>query len=451
MRALLLLLALLGQDPDQSDRGPGWLLIRGEPDKVGFLTYERIAEVYLGDAPVRIVRPDEVRESGEVEPDPATSRLVIGTPANNTLAARLTAALGMTVSDEHIAYAGRKCERGMGLVVLTEDPDGQGQLLLMTGVDEEGVFACFQAPLSLGETGWVIIRERQVYASGSIPLSFDTSRPRVIRLDREAEYLVEASLRVRGDERFLRIARGFGGYEDVFARAGMPDLVAYGRWLVRSQATLARAKEFFDDRDLEGEILEAHRRCTELLGTTTGPRPAYFVMYGRPDGTNARAFEADPVTGRRRVLFNLCALARRRHFDAAILHETVHTRQGASGPTLLERALFEGVPTYLSQVIDPTLSDADALLWAPESLRAAREHHDAILTAFRAKAASTDRAEHTEFMLLDVPLSSVPGAPSRTAYYVAWLAARAWRTANPERSPADLLTVPAEEIFAALD
>lgn len=145
------------------------------------------------------------------------------------------------------------------------------------------------------------------------------------------------------------------------------------------------------------------------------------------------------------------ALARRRHFDAAVIHETVHTYQGSVGPTLLERAIFEGVPTYLTQVVDPTLTDYDVLLWSPEELRAAREHHDAILTAIRELADSSDPAVHTPYMILHSQPARIPGAPSRSAYYIAWLAAKAWHEAHPDRPPADLLTVPAKEIFAALE
>lgn len=454
---ILASLVLLAPSPaGQTGARDEWLLVRGSADRVGSLTYERIARVYLAGAPCRIVRPAEA--AGDV----ATSRLVIGTPTDNDLAARLAQALGITVAADRLVYAGWSCEPGDGLVILTQDPDGEGRLMLMTGVDAEGVFACFRAPISLTEMGWLLIRERieqdgvrtglyQVVANGTIPLRFDTSVPAIVRLDREAEYLIDEARHVRGDERFLRVARGFRGYEDVFASAGAGDPIAYARWLLgEGNRAIAAADAFFGDRDLDGEILDAYRRCAELKATVSGPRPAYHVLYGYPDGTNARTFEVDPVTGRPRVLFNLCALSTGRRFDAVVIHETVHTLQGAAGLTLLERAVHEGVATYLTQVVDPTLSDAEALLWSPEDLRAARDRRDAIVAAVRELADETDLAVQEPFMVPGSTPARIPGAPSRTAIFAGWLAVRAWREAHPESSPGDLLSTPAAELFATL-
>lgn len=442
---LLTIAATFPVSPAGSSETGEWLLVRGDPPRIGNLTYERIGDLYLGGAPYRVVR---ARDAGG---DPDAGRFVIGTPGDNELVAELAPVLGLDVSGDAIEYAGRRWTAGSGLVLVTEDTDGAGRLILMTGVDAAGVYACFTTNVDVSRRGWVMIRDRRTVASGSPPLRIEDGEPLLVRLDRDAVYLVGAAAGLADDEAALRVGRGLLGYADVLVGATPPDLADYGRWLLGpGRGVVAATDAFFAGRDLEAEVRAAHALCVERLGGRRGPAPAYHLLYGLPDYTNASTQDPDPVTGRPRVRLNLCALARARHFDSALLHETVHTLQALGGRTLLERSMQEGVATFVTQELDPTLGDADALLWSAEDLRAAERHRRAIVAAFERHRDAVDPAITGQFLVLGTPLGEVEGAPSRTGYYVAWLACRAWRKAHPDRPLAELLTADPRDVLAAL-
>ena len=52
---------------------------------------------------------------------------------------------------------------------------------------------------------------------------------------------------------------------------------------------------------------------------------------------------------------------------------------------------------------------------------------------------------------LNGKVESIPGAPSRSGYYVCWLACRAWRDAHPSSTLGDLFFASTDELLAALD
>jgi hypothetical protein len=89
-------------------------------------------------------------------------------------------------------------------------------------------------------------------------------------------------------------------------------------------------------------------------------------------------------------------------------------------------------------------------MWSEKDLKAARLHHDAILAEFRKAHDSRDASVHRHFLQAGSELSGVQGVPSRSGYYIGWLAARAWAEKHPGKSHAELLTASADDIFSAL-
>jgi hypothetical protein len=89
-------------------------------------------------------------------------------------------------------------------------------------------------------------------------------------------------------------------------------------------------------------------------------------------------------------------------------------------------------------------------MWAPEELAAAEGLREELVTAFLRDAISLHPRVQAAWMQLDSPTTPLPGAPTRAAYYVAYLAAKAWLAADPARRPVDLLEVTPAALFGAL-
>jgi hypothetical protein len=174
-------------------------------------------------------------------------------------------------------------------------------------------------------------------------------------------------------------------------------------------------------------------------------------VYGPEHGTNASNFEPDPYHGRPRVQFNLCALMRGERWRSVIVHETVHTLQRSVGPRLVDRAIHEGVATHLSLELAPGLSLADALYWSADELAAAAARAAELRAAFARLADETAPRAISPWVSLGRPPHEVPGAPSRSAYYIGRLAVRAWLRAHPDADARALLAAPVDEVYAALD
>lgn len=473
-RALLSLLLVILLRPTLLAAEPvgpadeAWLLVRGKADAVGALTHERIGQAYLGHASWTLVGADGAAAA------PAASRFVVGTADDNPAVAAILRQLGAAPPEDG-RFLGRRLESGTGLLLVGDDPDGGGRLVLATGADADGVLACFGVRLDMSADGLRWVRSQRDVEPG--PILFDNLLPTIVRLDRDVAPLVgelseadpeigrrrAAALARAGTsatpgptllaDRALHMARLLEGHRFVVEASAHPgvDLLGWSSELLSLHgAALARARSFADAHDLDQLIAVAHETCARELAPWNGPAPVYFVLLGAPHGTNARSFDHDTVTGRPRVLLNLTMLADEGAFETAALHETIHTRQQLGGKRLLDRAVHEGVATRLSQLLRPGTPDHQALMWTEDELARARAHHDAILDAFRDAAASTDPGVHTPFVVLGRRHVAFPAAPSRTGYYVGWLAARAWTDAHPDASPRDLLDASTDEIFAAL-
>jgi hypothetical protein len=115
----------------------------------------------------------------------------------------------------------------------------------------------------------------------------------------------------------------------------------------------------------------------------------------------------------------------------------------------MDRGRREGVATAATQVVDPDVGDAAALLWSEAELAAAVARRAELVRAFRRDAASTDQGLLRAWFTLGVE-PPVAGAPSRSGYYIMWLAARAWLAAHPGAALRELLDAPAEDLLAAL-
>lgn len=440
---LLLIMFLLAFCPVAlgQEKRNAWSLIHGSERT---LPHRKIAQIYLPKATTKIVRDSKWDETTR------TSRLIIGTPTSNRLVKTVLEQLDIKYSDSRLTYQGQTIEGNAGLVVLTDDPDGEGRLALVTGMTDAGVLANFQTnlPYFNRHRGYFVIRNRRVIAKGPIGLKWNTSRPRVVRLDRDFLRLCEEAQNIAGDENVLRIANGLIGYKQVFQAMGSSDLFAMLTDQLKNKERIEHANDFFADRDLTKEITNTFSRTEKLLGGLDGPKPIYFVIYGAL--TNAKTFDHHPQTGRPQVALNLLSLSRGNHWEAAVAHETVHTFQDvARAKTLLAKCVNEGVATYLGQQINPT-SDEDALFWSQEELAAAESRFAAIYRAFDEEKLETNPERIKPFIMLETPLRSVRGAPSRTGYYLAFRACKAWCESNPGKPASALLRATPEEIWAAL-
>lgn len=437
--AALLLLTLVppvsGQDSSEL-----WLLVRSAQEEVATLSWKRIGEAYLSG------RKWELADPKSAAARPATSRLVVGTPDTHPDVRAAAAGVGVAFEGDQLTFRGRTFAAGTGFATFADDPDGGGSLFLICGPDEESVLACFKIRLNLGNTSYVFVRDGQVLETGRLGLVFDTREPRVVRLDRDLEYLLTTGASL-GNEIVIRAARGLAGYGFVF---GTQDMVPLMEQILTDQASLTRAREVFARRDVGKEVVDAWLKCAEAFGGRTPVAPVFYVTFGPVDGTNARGFGYDTITGRFQVMYNLTALAKGDHARAAFVHEAVHTFQDLSGARLIDRVVIEGVACLASEELVPDLAPVDALLWNDEDLAAAEERRDEILAAFADVAETTDDETLYPWMQLGVPLDAVPGAPSRCGYYLGWLAARAWLEADPERDLAGLLRAAPEDVLGAL-
>ena len=442
--AALGLAAWLAPSPPPSD---GWLLVRGHEELAQPLTYRRIAELYLKGESVRIAESDGARDGRE------PSRMLVGTPADNPLLAELLPELGVAVEPDALVYRGHRIGPERGLVIVRDDVDGNGTLSVLTGVRPQGVFACFTVMLDIRRAGFTIVERNTKIAVGDVTGELDTSRPIVVRLDVALERLLADAAGWSAGEAELHAARGLAGYAFVFRAAGGEGYVTERH--VRScredrgdRATYAR--RFFASTDVTARILEHYEWLSEIVARD-GPAPVFYVLNDPEVRTNGKTFDADPVTGRPSVLFNLAALAGDGSFDTIVLHEGLHTFQAPDpGPTrVVDRGMREGAATLGTQLVS-TIGGAAALLWTEEQLAAAEARRDAIVSAFRRDAASTDPALLRAWFTLDVD-PPVAGAPSRSGYFVMWLAARAWMEANPDAGVAELLAAAPDEVLAALD
>jgi len=139
-----------------------------------------------------------------------------------------------------------------------------------------------------------------------------------------------------------------------------------------------------------------------------------------------------------------------REWDVAILHESVHTFQETATEDLLSLCMLEGVAIWVTQQIDETLNDHEALMWSEAQLSAARDRVGDITMAFEKVRNSREKADFAKFVDADIPLSDVSGAPSRTGYYLGWLAIRTWFEQSTNRHPSEALNTSAEEIWQSL-
>lgn len=163
-----------------------------------------------------------------------------------------------------------------------------------------------------------------------------------------------------------------------------------------------------------------------------------MAMNGLPNAKTVGYLDINDVS-RCFVWLNLGAssMLQPQTFRSAAVHETWHCIQfkvvanngsgsGTQQRNLLHTALIEGFATYLTMLVSPDLSETELLFWTDEELAAANERSTEIIQAFEKDRNKTNHQDLREWYYLDIPLSSVPGAPSRSGYYVAYLAIQAY-------------------------
>lgn len=435
----LLTLALAGLTPGLGAQD--WLLVHGPGEGVGSLSWQRIGEVYLkghGWVAVPAARADQ---------SPATSRLVVATPDQLP---GLAAALDLGLTDDGLDLAGLAVPADAGLVLVRPDPDGAGTLAWFTGADDRALFEGFRAPVDLGRQATTVVRDGQRLSPAAL-VGFGDQLV-VERLDRAQARALAAAGPL--SDRALSAARALLGHDFVLQAAVDPavDPFAWHLELFSSRhQELEAAVARFAAVDLEALVADCLARVDNALHTGDQRDPAVFVLLGAADGTNARTFGGDPVSGRRAVLINLTALADVTALETALIHELVHTRQGTGGGRLADRAVQEGVAALVSQRLVEGVDDARALMWSEAALTAARTRHGALVQALREQADLRDTSLLAPWLTLGRPLARVAGAPDRCAYYLGHAAARAWLAADAGRGLADLLVAPADEVLAALE
>jgi len=424
-----------------------WLIVRGESELVAPMSYRKLADVYLPTFTTRIVG------AGDADVQPAASRVVIGTPGDHELVEELARSLGLTWKDGNAHFQGDVYGPGTGFVLVDADPDGEGSLSLVTGIDARSLFNCFTVTLSIVEPGYTVLQRQAKLASGLLVPGVDRSRVIVIRLDADFERLVnETEGWPRGD-RELRVARGLAGFGHVFQalNGGRADVLpSVKAALIDTQGSVKAARRVFGGRDVTAEVLAIFERCRVALGGVDGLAPVVYVVIDPSSGTNGRSFGADPVSGRPQLVLNLAVLASAGNFETVSLHECLHTFQSFAGERAVDRGMREGTATLGTQLVDPSISDAEALLWTEAEFAAAEQRQDALIAGFKQIAASTDAGRLRSWFDLGATFADVPGAPSRSGYYVCWLACRAWRKAHPSSTLVDLFDASADELLAAL-
>lgn len=293
----------------------------------------------------------------------------------------------------------------------------------------------------------------QVYAQDQQAKPFQ-----VVRLDQAFDQVLQAAPTSPTQSDINRLAQVIAEHQPIYARLGHNAPKLYAK-IAFSNHEIAqdnvRTRVYFSQRDLTQEVKRLRQKTIKTLGIQPRYPTVYYLAYGYRRGTNAQTQSgATTKDGKTHVHLNLVALARQRHWESAIVHETIHTLQKLVLPketTLLTRTMLEGVPTYLAQAIQGHLSDADAMFWSPEQWQAAEKHRQAIIQAFAQQRHVTDPQQMTTFLQLHKPLQSVPGAPDRTGYYVGFLAVKAWVRQNPERPLQELLSVSPKEFWQALE
>jgi hypothetical protein len=441
--------------PPPEPGADAWLVVRGRDELTAPMSYGRLIEVYLPGAAARVV--PAAGADGVTE----RNRMVVGTPGDNALLAELLPELGVAHEGDALAFRGRSIGAGQGLVLVADDVDGDGLLVVFTGASAEGLFTCFTTSIDVKRHGFTITERNRKVATGDLAAELDTSRPVVVRLDLALEHLLADAVSWSPAEAELHAARGLAGWGFVLQGVAGPqrDAATHVR-AVRADASglAARARQAFAGRDVAAEVLAAYERVRsavladeERSAASLGPAPAFYVLNDPALGTNGRTFDPDPVTGRPSVALNLAPLARDGNLGTVALHESLHTFQAPdTGATrVMDRGRREGVATAATQVVDPDVGDAAALLWSEAALAAAVARRAELVRAFRRDAASTDQGLLRAWFTLGVE-PPVAGAPSRSGYYIMWLAARAWLAAHPGAALRELLDAPAEDLLAAL-
>ncbi|RKY19609.1 MAG: hypothetical protein DRQ55_10260, partial [Planctomycetota bacterium] len=387
-------------------RADDWLLVRGSGDGVGSLSWERIGEAYLGSWSWREVPAEEA------DSDPATSRLMAGSPARHPAIAALMPQLGLALRDGLLFYDEQPLPQGVGLVLVRDDPDGAGLLVVFTGVDDSSAFQGFTTNVDLRRPGALYVRDGRQLSPRSLA-SFDTRSIELVPLDvlwwTAGAFHPERSLM----DRALAVSRALAGYRFVYQAATIPeiDLLGLAAELLAEQGEAVDAAiNLGFHHDVIKSALAREATLAELLGPRQGPHPVVYTLVAHPHGTNARSFGADPVTGRPALLLNLSALAGPAQVDAALMHELVHTRQAPAGRRLVDRVIHEGVAVLFVSRLEPA-DDAPALMWSEQTLEAARTQHDAIVSAVRELSQTSDDELITPWITLHIRPESHPDVP----------------------------------------
>jgi len=185
-------------------------------------------------------------------------------------------------------------------------------------------------------------------------------------------------------------------------------------------------------RNFTHEILSSFALIQKEWGheLPTGYAPIYLVTYGYRNAANAKMFGY--LNDERCMTFlNLGArnMLQPDTFEIAIRHETWHCfHRIDNSPRDLRKLTFrEGVVTYLTSTTgNASYSNPDVLFWSFQEWQAAEERKRDILLEYAKVQSDTNPQTLSEWTRAGVPLSTVPGAPSRCGYYVGLLAYRAY-------------------------
>jgi hypothetical protein len=278
--------------------------------------------------------------------------------------------------------------------------------------------------------------------------------PTLHRCDLDLERALDAAAEPATNDDRTRIQRVVERQRGLYRLFGIGSPEVYARFLTtghKMRAELDAARKHFAGRDVGKDVVAAYHRTCERLGRTRPRAPDFWLFHAWSRSTNARTQGSGKPDEPIKVFLNLPALARGRHFEAAIVHESVHTLQAPMrAATLLDRAAHEGVATYVSLQLVPGLSKPDAMFWPKASWDAAEQRRDAIVAAFAERRSSSKDQDLAGFVYLAQPLVAVPGAPDRCGYYVGLLMAEAWTRANPKRPLGDLLDASPTDLWKAL-
>ena len=226
--------------------------------------------------------------------------------------------------------------------------------------------------------------------------------------------------------------------------------------------------DILNERDLffTNRITAAYERVKDIYymdGEDEGevqlpPAPVYQLTYGYEHATNAKMYGFIPKNvglvgeGRCVLMFNLGATrmisSPGDYFQIAATHETWHCFQfglhvdldndQSDENDLLKLSMREGIATYLTSLStsiseesiannDGKFQEQDLLFWSMEEYTAAaNDLKRDILIEYGKLRHETDPSILQEWMILNIPLSKVDGAPSRCAYFVAYLAIQAY-------------------------